>query len=162
MKQWPKVGSKVKFKGTHMFWFTNMIEDANKLLEVDKEYTISKLELASSWCAVILEEFPEHKFSLSFFDYVEELTTEEVSKTNMKTQEELFNDIILLAQKVDNLKGYVQNDFYRMIADGTVTKEDILDSIDDIEINFVEVISELTCMKSNVLEHVKKIAEELN
>jgi hypothetical protein len=79
----------------------------------------------------------------------------------MKTQEELFYDIILLAQNVDNLKGYVQNDFYRMIADGTVTKEDILNSIDDIEINFVEVISELTCMKSNVLEHVKNVANKL-
>jgi len=79
----------------------------------------------------------------------------------MKTQEELFYDIILLAQNVDNLKGYVQNDFYRMIADGTVTKEDILDSIDDIEINFVEVISKLTCMKSNVIEHVKNVANNL-
>jgi len=87
MKQWPKVGSKVKFKGTHMFWFKNMIEDANKLLEVDKEYTISDLRLASSWCAVILEEFPEHKFSLSFFDYVEELTTEEVLKDKKDTLE---------------------------------------------------------------------------
>jgi len=79
----------------------------------------------------------------------------------MKTQEELFYDIILLAQNVDNLKGYVQNDFYRMIADGTVTKEDILNSIDDIEINFVEVISKLTCMKSNVIEHVKNVANKL-
>jgi len=79
----------------------------------------------------------------------------------MKTQEELFYDIILLAQNVDNLKGYVQNDFYRMIADGTVTKEDILDSINDIEINFVEVISELTCIKSNVLEHVKNVVNKL-
>jgi len=79
----------------------------------------------------------------------------------MKTQEQLFNDIKNLALKVDNLKGYVQNDFYRMIADGTVTKEDILDSIDDIEINFVEVISELTCIKSNVLEHIKNVANKL-
>jgi len=77
MKQWPKINSKVTFKGTHMFWFVNIVKDANELLEVGKEYTITKLELASSWCAVILEEFPDHKFSLSFFDYVEELTTEE-------------------------------------------------------------------------------------
>jgi len=79
----------------------------------------------------------------------------------MKTQRELFDDIKNLARKVDNLKGWVQNDFDLMIADGTVTKEDILDSIDDIEIDFVEVISELTCMKSNVLEHVKNVANKL-
>jgi hypothetical protein len=37
MKQWPKSGSKVTFKGTTKFWFTNIVEDANKLLEVGKE-----------------------------------------------------------------------------------------------------------------------------
>jgi hypothetical protein len=77
MKQWPKIGSKVTFRGTTMFWFVNIVKDANDLLEIGKEYTIKKLELASSWCGVILEEFPDHKFSLSFFDYEKELTTEE-------------------------------------------------------------------------------------
>lgn len=77
MKQWPKVGSKVKFKGTHMFWFKNMIKDAEELLEIDKEYTISDLRLASSWCSVCLEEFPDNKFPLSFFAYDKDLTTEE-------------------------------------------------------------------------------------
>ena len=33
----------------------------------------------------------------------------------MKTPEELFDDIKNLALKVDNLKGWVQNDFDRMI-----------------------------------------------
>jgi len=50
----------------------------------------------------------------------------------MKTQRELFDDIKNLALKVDNLKGYVQNGFDQMIADGTVTKEDLKDSLDDI------------------------------
>lgn len=77
MKEWPKVGSKVTFKGTTMFWFTNIVEDANKLLELDKEYTIAKLGLNSSWCSVVLEEFPDHQFSLSFFDYEPKLTTKE-------------------------------------------------------------------------------------
>jgi hypothetical protein len=76
-KLWPKVGSKVIFKGVHHFWFVNIIKDANELLEIGKEYTIKKLELASSWCGVILEEFPEHKFSLSFFDHEKELSTKE-------------------------------------------------------------------------------------
>ena len=81
MKQWPKRGTKVTFKGTTQpFWFTNILKDANELLEIGKEYTITKIELASSWCAVILEEFPDKKFSLSWFDYEKELTTEEAVK----------------------------------------------------------------------------------
>jgi hypothetical protein len=82
MKQWPKIGSKVIFKGVHMFWFQNIVKDANELLELGKEYTISKLKLNSSWCSVVLEEFPEHKFSLSFFDYDKELTLEEATNNN--------------------------------------------------------------------------------
>jgi hypothetical protein len=99
MKQWPQIGSKIKFKGTHIFWFVNIVKDANELLEVDKEYTVLKLQLASSWCGVVVEEFPEHKFSLSFFAYEKDLTTEEVKnlerdawdtvKYEFKTLEEL-------------------------------------------------------------------------
>lgn len=80
MKQWPKIGSKITFKGTTKFWFTNIEEDAKELLEIGKEYTITKVELASSWCAVILDEFPDKKFSLSWFIYEKELTTEGVTK----------------------------------------------------------------------------------
>lgn len=80
MKEWPNIGSKVTFKGTTKFWFTNIIEDANKLLEVGKEYTVSKIQLASSWCGVVLEEYPEKIFALNWFEYKEELTTNEVYK----------------------------------------------------------------------------------
>ncbi len=79
MKQWPKVGSKITYKGANKhFWFTNIIENAEKNLEIGKEYTVSKLHLASSWCGVELEEFGDMEFSLSFFSYEEELTTQEV------------------------------------------------------------------------------------
>ena len=81
MKQWPKLGTKVTFKGTTQpFWFTNIVKDANDLLEIGKEYTITKIELASSWCAVIIDEFPDKKFSLSWFDYEKELTTQEATQ----------------------------------------------------------------------------------
>jgi predicted phosphohydrolase len=89
MKQWPNIGSKITFRGVHQFWFVNIVKDANELLEIGKEYTISKLELASSWCGVILEEFPEHKFALSFFDYEKELTLKEVTKLENLTLKEL-------------------------------------------------------------------------
>jgi hypothetical protein len=81
MKQWPKAGSKATFKGTaKWFFFQNILKDANDLLEIGKEYTITKIELASSWCAVILQEFPDKKFALNWFSYDKELTTEEVIK----------------------------------------------------------------------------------
>ena len=89
MKQWPKVGSKVIFQGVTQFWFVNIVKDANELLEIGKEYTIAKIELRSSWCGVILEEFPEHKFALSFFTYDKELTSDEVLK--IEKLEELLN-----------------------------------------------------------------------
>jgi hypothetical protein len=73
MINWPPTLNhkvKVTYKGTpQYFWFKNIIEDANNLLEIGKEYTISEIGLNSSWTSVILEEFPNHKFSLSFFDY---------------------------------------------------------------------------------------------
>jgi hypothetical protein len=72
VKSFPNIGSKITYKGTpQYFWFRNIIEDANNLLEIGKEYTISKTRLNSSWVSVVLEEFPNHKFSLSFFDYTE-------------------------------------------------------------------------------------------
>jgi hypothetical protein len=80
-KQWPKAGSKVTFKGTtEWFFFSNILKDGNDLLEIGKEYTITKIELASSWCAVILDEFPDKKFSLNWFTYDKDLTTDEVRK----------------------------------------------------------------------------------
>lgn len=53
----PKVGEKIIFtKPTKWHWFTNVIED-EKLLEVGKEYTVKKVEIASSASYVYLEEF---------------------------------------------------------------------------------------------------------
>jgi len=95
MKEWPKEGSKVRFKGVHQFWFVNIVKDANELLDLGKEYTIKKLELASSWCAVILEEFPEHKFSLGFFEYDKDLTTQEVQKIERENMENEYKPLSL-------------------------------------------------------------------
>ena len=78
----------------------------------------------------------------------------------MKTQEELFYDIILLSQKVENLKGYVQNDFDRMLADSTVTKEDLKDSLEDILDDFDDKIDELNALKLDVYNLVKAVANK--
>lgn len=86
-KQWPSIGSKVVFKGTHMLWFQNIIKDANELLEIGKEYTITKLGLNSSWCSVVLEEFPDKKFALSFFTHSKDHTTRELKKAEQEIWE---------------------------------------------------------------------------
>jgi hypothetical protein len=75
MTEWPIVGDKIAFRGTHMFWFKDMIENAERLLEVGKEYTISKIRVNSSWVSVVLDEFPENKFPLSFFTYNKDKST---------------------------------------------------------------------------------------
>jgi len=101
MKAWPEIGSKVTFTGVHVFWFTNIVKDANELLEVGKEYTIAKLELASSWCGVRLEEFPDKLFSLSFFKYDKNLTTEEATKIERDEWETVKYEHVTLAELRD-------------------------------------------------------------
>ena len=101
MKQWPKNGSKVTFKGTtEWFFFKNILKDANDLLEIGKEYTITKIELASSWCAVILQEFPDNQFSISWLNYEKELTTEEV----MKIERDAWNTVKYEHKTLEELK----------------------------------------------------------
>ncbi len=67
--EFPKPGTKVKYKGTHMFWFTNMIENAKKNLVVGQEYTLKTVDIASSWVRVQLEETGDLDYALSFFTY---------------------------------------------------------------------------------------------
>ena len=105
MKEWPKAGSKITFKGTaKWFFFSNILKDANDLLEVGKEYTITKIELASSWCAVSLEEFPDKKFSLSWFDYDKDQTTEEVMKKEREAWETVKYEFSSLEELRDRTK----------------------------------------------------------
>jgi hypothetical protein len=65
----PTPGAKLKYKGTHIFWFTNLIENAEKNLVKGQEYTLKKIDVASSWCHIWLEETGDIDYSLSFFDY---------------------------------------------------------------------------------------------
>lgn len=67
--RWPVNGDKIQFKGVHHFWFTNIIENAQKHLKVGEYYTVDKVEVFSSWCKVYLKEFPDIPFALGFFDH---------------------------------------------------------------------------------------------
>lgn len=64
-------GTKVKFtKPIKIHWLKTLVED-QKLLEVGKEYTIKRVEVASSTTYVWLEEIPvyDEERSLPFFNY---------------------------------------------------------------------------------------------
>ena len=71
----PKVGTKLRRKKVlpefYYPHYTDVVEFTKENLKEDVEYTVSKCEVYSSWCAVWLEEFPEGDtlFNLSSFDY---------------------------------------------------------------------------------------------
>ena len=72
--KWPQIGAKLKYRGSHHFWFTNILQDVKMLQEsgllvYGNEYTLAKIEVFSSWVRIKLEEFPNKDFPLSFFDY---------------------------------------------------------------------------------------------
>lgn len=79
----------------------------------------------------------------------------------MKLQEKLFDDIKNLAIKVDGLKGWVQNDFDQMIADGVTTKEDLVNGLNDVRNDFFKVRNQLSDIYFEIHDLVKKTAEEL-
>ena len=69
MKDFPDPGTKLKYKGIHIFWFTDIIANAEKNLVVGKEYTLKSIDVASSWCSITLEETGDIHYALSFFSY---------------------------------------------------------------------------------------------
>lgn len=74
--KWPAQGDKVTFRGVKKFWYWSVVKAAQQLLEVGKVYTVEKCEPFSSWVSVELKEFPEQRFTLSFFD----MNNEDVEK----------------------------------------------------------------------------------
>ena len=81
-----------------------------------------------------------------------------------KTQESIFEDIKQLSARVSNLKGFVQNDFKQMIADGYVTPAEIAESAEDAAHAFDRCITTLANLRTEVLsllgEHSTPTSEE--
>lgn len=59
-------------------------------------------------------------------------------------QEQLFNDIITMKHRIQNLGSYVQNDFDRMLADGTVTRDYICESICEMAKDYTKFRTDLS------------------
>jgi len=66
---WPLPKSKVVFNGSKLFWFTNMIKNADDNLVIGQEYTLKTVEVASSSCIITLQETGDLQYSLSWFKY---------------------------------------------------------------------------------------------
>ncbi len=63
-----KIGDKVIFTGTTMFWFTDIIANGKKLKKGAK-YTIKSKQIASSWTGITLEETGDLEYNLGWFRY---------------------------------------------------------------------------------------------
>lgn len=68
-EEWPKIGDKLKFRGTHHFWFTYIIGNAKSHLKEGEFYTLSKIDIFSSWVRIQVKEVPDVDFTLGFFEY---------------------------------------------------------------------------------------------
>ena len=67
----PNAGGKLIFNGVPSVYypmFLNMKTEAEQFLVLGQEYTVSKVEIYSSWCAVWLEGVDQkYYFNLGFF-----------------------------------------------------------------------------------------------
>jgi predicted NodU family carbamoyl transferase len=62
-------------------------------------------------------------------------------------QEKLFNDIKAMQYKIQGLAAYVQNDFERMLEDGTTTKETINTEITEMDEQYNKFINDLNILR---------------
>jgi hypothetical protein len=68
--KFPKAGDILKFKSSEgKFYphFTDMVEFAQSNLIPEKEYKVVGARVNSSWCSVVLEDFPDQKFNYAMF-----------------------------------------------------------------------------------------------
>ena len=68
LAEFPKPESKLRYRGTNQFWFTDIIANAERELRIGEIYTLKSIKLASSWACITLEETGDTEFSLGFFD----------------------------------------------------------------------------------------------
>ena len=72
----------------------------------------------------------------------------------MKKQKDTFESTIKMKESIQNLAGFVQNDFDLMIEDG-ILKEEILNSIGEMDKTFDDVIDKLNSLREDYREILK-------
>lgn len=70
-------------------------------------------------------------------------------------QEKIFNSIKNMKYPIALLANYVQNDFGRMLEDGTITKKEINLMIYDMDKNFDKVIAKLNELRKQASDIMK-------
>lgn len=65
----PKLGTKLKYKGTHHFWISEILQNALSL-KLNNVYTLDYVNPHSTWIQVKLKEIPDKIFALSFFEEI--------------------------------------------------------------------------------------------
>ena len=70
-------------------------------------------------------------------------------------QEKTFNAIKNMMYKMQGLAGYIQNDFERMLEDGTTTKETINGEIAEMDKQYDKVIAELNKLREQARDIMK-------
>ncbi len=70
LDNFPKPGDKLIFRGVNSFWFTDIIKNAIDNLIIGNIYTISEIEVYSSWAMVRVEETGDVEYALAFFERI--------------------------------------------------------------------------------------------
>lgn len=70
-------------------------------------------------------------------------------------QEKTFNAIKNMKHRIQGLAGYVQNDFERMLEDGTTTKKTINAEIEEMDKQYDKVITELNELREQARDIMK-------
>lgn len=70
-------------------------------------------------------------------------------------QEKTFNAIMNMRHRMQSLACYLQNDFERMLEDGTTTKKEINSAIHDMDESFDRVITELNILREKSRDVMK-------
>ena len=78
----------------------------------------------------------------------------------MSKQKKLYYDICNLKYKLYNLAGYIQDDFQKQLDDGTLVKEDIVDMLDDMKIEYNRFTKELNELKVSAISIMNKYINE--
>lgn len=70
LEEFPRPGSKLRFRSARATWFKNLRENAERELRCGEIYTLRTIELFSSWACVTLVETGETEYALGFFERV--------------------------------------------------------------------------------------------
>ena len=62
-------------------------------------------------------------------------------------QQELFHEIVSMKHRMQGLAGFVQNDFDKILSDGTTTKDGIKEAIEDMDKSFDNVVNEINTLR---------------